>query len=554
MSTDVSVSDLPSLDFLLGEGQATALDDASAVNNVAVTPAPPSWSRPPSWFDENVSALTAENVRERLKQFNGLSCDSTTQDVVGFVNEFLRESTPLENDQEDTLKQRACIAADLVLSLFHLRAVRCSGRGIKPLFFVAFLELCKKFPSTGNALIRLIPRYGCWKDLLEICCFSEELIVENACLEAFASQLREDERAITDGRALSFAAKWAPTEKKHYDKRKRLVDRICIFLYHPEHSVQAFQSDDKKHLLHGMRKKYRKLLSKLRSTLTASNVKERAQKWSLKVAEKTLPHAQLNLAELHPYTIFRKTIDAYYFDEVRHALHDSQEGIFNFFSRGDVYNGFRAELPSGTLQLIDVARVSLVRETLSSSFVGDLISSFVFGLDKSDNVEVPPAEGAESLVSHVTLQLSRLESMESSLNKLVIFTREGNHTLGVMSYKKRSSDESRRIIAKLCEEFVRGADVSLVKVLMKDCKVKHFLTANSILLRHAANVGKHKIVRYLLRFNPQRDSVLDALTDVLSKKHGRKRGEMEFIAIMLKKYLEKFDTGDNLRFLPLPPI
>ena len=782
---------------------------------------------------ESVSALTAINVSARLKQFNDLSRDSTTEDVVGFVQELLRESRPLQNDQEDTRKQRACIAADLVVSLFHLRAVRGWGRGIKHLFFVAFLELCAEFPSTGNALVRLIPRYGCWKDLLEICCLSNvPSIVENTCLEVFANQLRKDETAIADGGVLSFAAKWAPTEKKYYDKQKRLVDRICIFLYHPEHSLEALQGDDP--LRYGMRKTYRKLLSKLKSELAASNVSERAQKWSSKVSEKTLPPAQLNLAELHPYTIFRKTIDAYYFDEVRLALHDSQEGIFEYFSLGDVYNSFRAELPSGTLQLIDVARVPLVRETLSSFLFGldhifeerktavshvtpyfhrlglhgrdRQLSSFHFkcpcagrhsgemchgkskcgnscmlpghhspgswvedlsrpadpqfgtGGDVVEQCSLRPGLGSNELRSgkcaaqflepsgtlmrivpegpqgswctltsflstfndmhssfqsmffakfralieekddetyvrrmiayvqeiesafmfvrverpagsrrfvlaymkcdqvfsfkrrydEMQLRLNRvprfeslflafnrmprpllewvelaenkahLVSMESPLNKLVIFTREGNPTLGVMSHKKMSSDESQRIVTKLyhqifmeihrndsleaversgwlqpsqievinvfgkyavrnagswedqfiaqifcraclrndiksvqillkicdvnnlqafllSEAFIREADVSLVKALMKDCKIKLWLSANPMPLRHAANHGKRKIVRHLLRFNPKRGAVLDVLRDVQSRQRGK---NMEVIAI-LKKYLDQ---------------
>ena len=175
-----------------------------------------------------------------------------------------------------SLPEKASIAADLITTLFHLRATRNMGKGERHLFVLALVHLHREFPSTVESLVTEIPFYGSFKDLLEIVVHEDvDGRLEKACLEAFAQQLVSDSRAIEASKAdgsspsISFAGKWAPREGKSYDKVKQVVDALCQLLYSSD-DVPIYQK----------RKQYRRLIVALNARLNVPEVMMSAQKWA----------------------------------------------------------------------------------------------------------------------------------------------------------------------------------------------------------------------------------------------------------------------------------
>lgn len=104
------------------------------------------------------------------------------------------------------------------------------GEGEKLLFYQIYLELYKEYPYTMRHLLRLIPKFGCWRDVFAIWKLWEwrvENRVANtakvcdifkcAVLHLVWKQLTEDKEAmVKDGENanISLCAKWVPSEFK----------------------------------------------------------------------------------------------------------------------------------------------------------------------------------------------------------------------------------------------------------------------------------------------------------------------------------------------------
>lgn len=380
------------------------------------------------------SAVNTLPYSSRMQLFRRITRSSLQEDVARLVTSAFDDVNSATNASP---AERACIAADLVLSIFHTRAVRGWGLEVKGVFLTAFLAIHRQFPVTGISLIRIIPQYGCWKDLLQMC--AQDGVpadVEDKCLEIFADQLRVDEQHCDSGGGISFAAKWAPAEKRSHDKQKQMVDRLCALLYPFEYAKVKEAIDDGKKVLYGLRKRYRLLLRKLKNKLKDREVARGSKKWP---AKESIYPAQLDLAEHHPYVEFRKTIDAHYFNPVRQLLADSEEGVFSHFSNS-VYDAFRLQMPCGIMQIRDLP--------LPLRLLNDLVFDwdYVFTVKYQSLLQ---EKRQTKFFESITQYLRLLDS--PSRNMFVRVTRNGKVTLGVMACESVFSFEPR--LKKLYRKF-----------------------------------------------------------------------------------------------------
>jgi len=200
---------------------------------------------------------------------------------------------------ETNLAVRARRAHYLVVAMFQCRATRGMGKGERKLFVHMLVKLHTVWPQTVKSLIGEIPFYGCWKDLLEIVAELESdkksekaRELRKTCLSLFASQMQKDLRALdafekNKGKAplLSFAGKWAPREKKQFDKKYRVVDDIASYMF-PQHTGENTSK-------HTRRKMYRAAVARLCKSLKVPEIYMSSKTWG-EIDFKNVPSVCLN--------------------------------------------------------------------------------------------------------------------------------------------------------------------------------------------------------------------------------------------------------------------
>tara|TARA_E500000178_G_scaffold355059_1_gene426262 strand:+ start:289 stop:2340 length:2052 start_codon:yes stop_codon:yes gene_type:complete len=203
--------------------------------------------------------------------------------------------------------QATRIAHDLVVAMFHCRATRGMGKGERKLFVWMLVKLNAYWPKTINALISEIPFYGCWKDLLEIVAELDanenesEKVLRKSCLSLFAMQINKDLKKLEEYESmkkqeeenkvsaphLSFAAKWAPRERKTYDKKYKVVDEIASYMFPSKSVVGGGETKYKR------RKLYRNVLTRLCKSLSIPEIYMSSKKWG-EINFKNVPSVCMN--------------------------------------------------------------------------------------------------------------------------------------------------------------------------------------------------------------------------------------------------------------------
>jgi hypothetical protein len=221
----------------------------------------------------------------------------------------------LEKDQATRM------AHDLVVTMFHCRATRGMGKGERQLFVWMLVKLNTYWPNTINALIRVIPFYGRWKDLLDIVAECHETTnikykaLRESCLNLFVIQINEDLKKLEEYESmkkqeednkvsaphLSFAAKWAPREQKTYDKKYKVVNEIASYMF------PAKVKNDR-------RKLYRKVITRLTKSLDIPEIKMSSKKW-----------AEINFKKV-PSVCMNKLSKAFLNESIKGINMDSEKG------------------------------------------------------------------------------------------------------------------------------------------------------------------------------------------------------------------------------------
>lgn len=222
---------------------------------------------------ENGMAQLTTTTDSRVDLFFNAVRSTPEEGMRGLIDKVVAQ---IRSEATDS-KEKAELAADLIVSIFQMRATRGMGKGERHLAVVSLVYLHTMFPKTIESLMEEVPFYGSWKDLLEISTSVKvQTGLRDACLKLFARQLEEDAKAVRASEAkgaegnltISLAAKWAPREGKAYDKKGKVVKTLSKMLF----PLETLSKGDR-------RKLYRKLVGGLTRQLKVPEMLMSAQRW-----------------------------------------------------------------------------------------------------------------------------------------------------------------------------------------------------------------------------------------------------------------------------------
>jgi len=169
--------------------------------------------------------------------------------------------------------KKAEFSSYIIVLAFQTRDCR-GGKGERKISRYLFLSLYNHFPKTIESLVDKLPDFGYWGDLSELLLdisydINKYENLKSTIIDTFVKQLLNDDEnykklcldkmnAISLGQefnkklVLPLAAKWAPKEGRHYDKKIKIAKDIAR---------QMFPDDFKSNFCIAMAK-YRTMLSK----------------------------------------------------------------------------------------------------------------------------------------------------------------------------------------------------------------------------------------------------------------------------------------------------
>lgn len=107
--------------------------------------------------------------------------------------------------------------------LFFARDVR-SGCGERRTFRIIFEHLCNENPESAVKLLKLIPEYGRWDDVVEVAFGNVPCKVKDAANELLKKQIQSDVLNLNVSAPVSLLAKWLPSLCTSSKESKRRAD------------------------------------------------------------------------------------------------------------------------------------------------------------------------------------------------------------------------------------------------------------------------------------------------------------------------------------------
>lgn len=204
---------------------------------------------------------------DKLEKESNRSVGFTENGAIGYsvfpsaLVEFNYKLSSYRNaEPEDIIKdfRKACIE-DMALAtiyLFYMRDIR-GGLGERRIFRICFRWMLRTCTAKEDAaLLRLIPEYGRWDDLIDMW-YERPSLVTVILLQ----QLKKDIKDMHDGKPISLLAKWMPSENASSAETKAKAKFLRTEL-----GVSA--------------KEYRIMLSRLRKYLKVVETKMSAGRWN----------------------------------------------------------------------------------------------------------------------------------------------------------------------------------------------------------------------------------------------------------------------------------
>lgn len=153
---------------------------------------------------------------ERAETWNGAQSLSTTGKArVDYFSKAIRDTpreticTMLEKCWEES-------PLDTLKLIFYKRDCR-GGAGEKQVFYDSMEWLIHNHYIEFSVVCKFIPEYGSWKDVVVLMENNKSTLAYIQLLENYTRQLYKDLSDFKDGKSISLAAKWAPSEHKKYD-------------------------------------------------------------------------------------------------------------------------------------------------------------------------------------------------------------------------------------------------------------------------------------------------------------------------------------------------
>lgn len=142
--------------------------------------------------------------------------------------------------------------------MFMLRDIRGNGMGERRSFRICFAWLANVRPELVKKLIKLVPEYGRWDDLIYSGLEGE---LFDIAVDEIDRQWEQDYKNMEAGKPISLLAKWLPSVNTSSPKTVAMARKIAAKLGLAE-------------------RQYRKALSKMRAYLKVIEVKMSAKQWS----------------------------------------------------------------------------------------------------------------------------------------------------------------------------------------------------------------------------------------------------------------------------------
>jgi hypothetical protein len=168
-----------------------------------------------------------------------VSLETTKNNIVDFFMKFSR--TISDKDMENYLSLCWKESPEKTVAIIFNGRDRNNGKKEKNISNRAMIWLKNNKPETyKNNIMTYIDKYGCWKDVMYIN-FNADMDRYNMFeLKLIANKLMEDKELLLKGENVSLCAKWAPSEKDKYDRRKHSATRIAKILF-PEEQKYLMQ-------------------------------------------------------------------------------------------------------------------------------------------------------------------------------------------------------------------------------------------------------------------------------------------------------------------------
>ena len=272
-----------------------------------------------------------------------LSHKSTGFHLVELGDILMRDSEEkiIKEKINDCIEQKISIEK-IIITCFAGRNCR-GGKGERKVFYIALAHIYTKFPTLVLKLMSIIPQYGYWKDLLNMLEFIKGVHYRKTICKIFASQLCKDFMFVANidksknpyikflctkfknvipNQKISLCSKWAPSEKKIFDKKYIIVPDIIKEMF----SIKIIQPTHKK--------MYRKINTYIRKYLDIVEAKMSADKFASIIPKKI------------PSKAFQKYIKAFSNRDkngnIIYDIEDREEcrkNVLSFISNGGKING-----------------------------------------------------------------------------------------------------------------------------------------------------------------------------------------------------------------------
>jgi len=197
-----------------------------------------------TWTENNALAYSSsgqanEDSELTRTENNALAYSSSGQANVNLFTMLVRG---VEQDKVDLWMEKAWEEnPEMAVKVVFLNRDIRGGKGERACSYQALIWMRRNKPKTyaGN-IYKITSDYGCYVDLLKIGRMSkldkQKLLGKELLeLELLAKQLKKDKLLLGEGKKeISLAAKWAPTERCHFDKKGGYARRIAKLMYPEE--------------------------------------------------------------------------------------------------------------------------------------------------------------------------------------------------------------------------------------------------------------------------------------------------------------------------------
>lgn len=200
-------------------------------------------------------------------------------------------------------------------NIFYIRDVR-GGQGERDMFRVCMGYLVATKPELiSEKLLKLIPEYGRWDDLISLICVDNGN-VNRLIIDIIKEQLEKDLEAMAAGKECSLLAKWLPIENNTKNKHKKKLARFIS-------SMLGLSSKKIRHIVSDLRQ-YLNIVEKNLSTRNYGNIeysavpskasliyrnafkKNDSARYEDYISSLTKGETKINTGTLYPYELVNK--------------------------------------------------------------------------------------------------------------------------------------------------------------------------------------------------------------------------------------------------------